>query len=512
MERRYGGGAEPPVKRRFPRRALTLLVLGVALGLASPLAAADCDQARNLFRQALDLDFGVENILKKEQLYRRAVELCPTYVEAHNNLGDVYEHQGRFDEAIAQYKEAVRLKPEAPEPYLGLGDVYFKTNRHEEARRWYEEGRKRGGQDPETARRSKLAADISRGGVIKADTIRAALEKTRGRAEVVSITIGQGLIPFDYDKAELKPEAKPQLDEVGKALKALLEGSRDIVTVGTAPSSLAFEIAGHTDVRGSDVYNLDLSRRRVEAVVAYLVQHFAIPRARLIPRGYGKRRVLCPGGADEGCHALNRRVEIVRTESVREGGEVRTRSAGAKVEKSVKIEAGFFYLAQGRDIVQVLTEDSRLRSRQDKYFVFFRPRQDCYVHILQEDGAGKLDLLFPQAGGSAKVLAGRDYWLPAFGRAFTLDDVKGEEKLYLLASAHSLETALAGLPLAQQVRSAVAAYRTRALQIVRPEGALEAVPAAQVTGSPQAPQKLKPLLEQLSGEGAWVRVAAFQHE
>ncbi|MBP1687227.1 MAG: TonB-dependent receptor [Deltaproteobacteria bacterium] len=66
-------------------------------------------------------------------------------------------------------------------------------------------------------------------------------------------------VHFDFDKATLKAEAKPILDEAVQVLKQ--EGSVDIV------------VEGHTDSVGTDQYNLGLSRRRAETVRTYLVEH-----------------------------------------------------------------------------------------------------------------------------------------------------------------------------------------------------------------------------------------------
>jgi outer membrane protein OmpA-like peptidoglycan-associated protein len=103
-------------------------------------------------------------------------------------------------------------------------------------------------------------------------------------------------IYFDTDKAVLKPESKPTLDENGK----LLDGQPRLTVV----------IVGHTDSQGSYDYNMDLSRKRAEAVAAELVRSYRIAKARLRTAGVG---FLAPVGsnATDGGRALNRRVELV---------------------------------------------------------------------------------------------------------------------------------------------------------------------------------------------------------
>jgi OOP family OmpA-OmpF porin len=103
-------------------------------------------------------------------------------------------------------------------------------------------------------------------------------------------------IHFDFNKASLKPESKPALDEVAKLLK---------ITPG-----LKLFVVGHTDNKGSLKYNLDLSRKRAHAVVKKLVQEYAVSKTRLDPHGAGP---LCPvlSNRDEAGRSKNRRVELV---------------------------------------------------------------------------------------------------------------------------------------------------------------------------------------------------------
>jgi len=68
---------------------------------------------------------------------RRAIELDPRYMKAHDNLGLSYEALGRFDEARRAYEEAVRLDretpPQSPWPHLNLGLLLTRLDRLDEA-------------------------------------------------------------------------------------------------------------------------------------------------------------------------------------------------------------------------------------------------------------------------------------------------------------------------------------------------------------------------------------------
>jgi OOP family OmpA-OmpF porin len=101
-------------------------------------------------------------------------------------------------------------------------------------------------------------------------------------------------VNFDNDSAALRADARPILDEAVTTLKRYPQ--------------LRVEVAGHTDDRGSDAYNLDLSQRRAQAVLDYFVQ-MGIDAARLVPKGYGETAPVADNATDAG-RAKNRRVEL----------------------------------------------------------------------------------------------------------------------------------------------------------------------------------------------------------
>jgi outer membrane protein OmpA-like peptidoglycan-associated protein len=103
-------------------------------------------------------------------------------------------------------------------------------------------------------------------------------------------------IYFDTDKAVLKPESRPTLEQIAK----LLAGD-----VG-----LNVFIVGHTDSQGPYAYNLDLSRRRAEAIAEELVKNYRIGAPRLRTAGVAHLAPVGSNGNEAG-RALNRRVELV---------------------------------------------------------------------------------------------------------------------------------------------------------------------------------------------------------
>ena len=501
------------------RKLLAFVIAAVLIIVFQPAFAANQQLAIAYYNRAIELR-GASNdpmvLFKKEQLYKKAIELWPDFAKGHNNLADIYERQGRFKEAIEEYKKAIKLAPHAAYPYFGLGDVYFKTGRMKEAVAWYKEGLKYDPNDRLTLKRLKFLKDVVNGKVIKAETMVALLNSsTRAVGDVVSLSFGEGLIPFDFDRSKIRPDARPQLDEIGKALKTMTSTrQQDVAVLERERAAIHFEIAGHTDPRGSDAYNLRLSERRAQAVVDYLVRHFGIPKDKLIPRGYGERRPLC-AGASEACYALNRRVEIIKRTGKIAGKNDGTRGVSSQAslvsERKLTVDVGLFYQrGPGRPVYSMQDEKTILRSHRDRYFVFFRPVQDCYCYLLQEDGKGHVDLLYPKEGDGF-VKKGSDIWVPGFGKCFTLDSTKGEEKLYLMVSARSIETDIEGLSLKENVQRAVRAFQTRTLYVKAPKHDTPMATTA-VSQAQHDPHRLDEFLERIEGEGAWVRVVRFAHE
>src|SRR3954447_7941758 len=65
--------------------------------------------------------------------YRTAIELKPTYPEAHSNLGNALVEQGRLDEAVTAYRTAITLEPTYPEAHSNLGNALAEQGRLDEA-------------------------------------------------------------------------------------------------------------------------------------------------------------------------------------------------------------------------------------------------------------------------------------------------------------------------------------------------------------------------------------------
>ncbi len=103
-------------------------------------------------------------------------------------------------------------------------------------------------------------------------------------------------ILFEYNSARINPNSVRQLFILGEAL----------LDPSLANSSIL--IVGHTDAKGSNNYNVDLSYRRAQAVTDFLTNYAGISSNRLAIEGYGEEQLKYPDAPNSG---QNRRVEII---------------------------------------------------------------------------------------------------------------------------------------------------------------------------------------------------------
>lgn len=107
---------------------------------------------------------------------------------------------------------------------------------------------------------------------------------------------------YDYNKHFIRPDAAVELDKIVAYMRQY--------------PSLEIELGSHTDARGSDDYNRDLSQRRAEAAVDYIVSR-GVSRNRISAKGYGESVIINRCGNNVNCidyeHEQNRRTEITVT-------------------------------------------------------------------------------------------------------------------------------------------------------------------------------------------------------
>ena len=101
---------------------------------------------------------------------------------------------------------------------------------------------------------------------------------------------------FDTARADVKPESKETLEQIAR----LLSGS----------PAMKLLVVGHTDNVGEFGSNMDLSKRRADAVIAVLASQYKVDRKRLTPVGVSFASPIASNASEDG-KAKNRRVELV---------------------------------------------------------------------------------------------------------------------------------------------------------------------------------------------------------
>ena len=159
-------------------------------------------------------------------------------------------------------------------------------------------GQRIGGLDARVSDVNTLATEARKDAAAVAQAQRAAEEQFTQRFANRNkyATVETKSIFFDFNKADLRDEGINELEDVARALKA-------------DPNS-ALELQGFADSRGSDRYNYQLTRERVDAVVRYLVQRHGIDLRRIHAVGMGK---VAPAAGEKPTRdmlAKSRRVDI----------------------------------------------------------------------------------------------------------------------------------------------------------------------------------------------------------
>jgi len=171
-------------------------------------------------------------------------------------------------------------------------------------------------------------------GSMASETITGSTEKTlaSGTYMVTADALDSGYLPFSKEvriepgqtvellitlvKEEFKivlPEVyfETAKSEVKQESYAILDGAAETIVkiIGGNPTA-KIEIQGHTDSRGDDDYNMQLSNDRASAVRDYLVSKHDIKANRLVAKGYGESKPASSNATEKGM-SLNRRVEFI---------------------------------------------------------------------------------------------------------------------------------------------------------------------------------------------------------
>jgi outer membrane protein OmpA-like peptidoglycan-associated protein len=142
---------------------------------------------------------------------------------------------------------------------------------------------------------------ITRGITARSEKIQATLKELRAKETDTEYRIElPGDILFDFDKWTIREDAEETLSKVGEIIRAY---------------QYPVAIIGHTDSKGSEAYNLELSKKRAEAVKQWLVSQAEIDPNRIDTIGKGESEPAVPNTNPDGSdnpegRQKNRRVEV----------------------------------------------------------------------------------------------------------------------------------------------------------------------------------------------------------
>lgn len=296
----------------------------LTVAFAEEAKAEDCARAREVYR----LGTALLNYEERREAFQKAVDLCPSFAEAHVNLADALEHLARiprelsqnalttkndlFDKAIGQYRKALELNRNLFAAHLGLAETYATIGLYKKAENAFKKALVRRPNDLRSAWglegiREAMAEDVA--GLKVSDVIVTRVKNVPSSSKIPTMgfaghTVAMDRLRFNnilfnpWSAELMRGEALQQMQEIGKALSA-----SDL-------TGFVFVVEGHTDNRGDYDRNMKLSRDRAEAVKTYLAGNYNVDPARVKTQGFGYSRPRFPNDTPE--HRLkNRRVELL---------------------------------------------------------------------------------------------------------------------------------------------------------------------------------------------------------
>lgn len=184
---------------------------------------------------------------------------------------------------------------------------------------------------------------------------------------------------YDFNKATLRPESREELDK----LVSMLRETPNVI----------IQINSHSDSRGSNSYNRQLSQRRAQSVVNYLTRK-GIADDRLFARGYGESRPLVENATTEAEHQLNRRTSFkVLAVLERKASSLPDKTvADRKKDRPEKAKAKPVKTREGELVyrVQVLAVKNRKPKETFDKLIRNIPATKLYIH--QSEGTFKYEI------------------------------------------------------------------------------------------------------------------------
>jgi outer membrane protein OmpA-like peptidoglycan-associated protein len=263
---------------------IAIVTLGALAACASaPKRVPQLDEARAKV-EALSQDQHVQEVASRELTAARE---NLAQADAALEKGDSQEHVAHLAYLAARNAEIGQARLEEAQAREQVTQAEAERNRVLLDARTKE---------VDMAKRQAAAAEVAAAAQAEeAEAARVALAELQAQQTERGMVLTLGDVLFDTAAATLKPGATHSLDRLAK----YLEGNPETRVI----------IEGHTDNRGSDAYNEDLSQRRAQAVADELVSR-GIASDRFEVMGRGESLPVADNGTPEG-RQQNRRVEIV---------------------------------------------------------------------------------------------------------------------------------------------------------------------------------------------------------
>jgi len=227
---------------------------------------------------------------------------------------------------------------------------------------------------------------------------------TKGTPQTSSGTallLDENHVRFNSNSAQPTPDSLRQLRELARALaRPEFEG-------------FSFLIIGHTDNRGSEAHNLELSRKRARSVRDYIVKHGPLDPGRINSQGKGEQDPLVQGDHEDAWRK-NRRVET---------------------RLIPRADVRIVYKRMQDYFERELQPGDTLKSNDRIAFRFAFP-DNLYLYIVSKDATGAVTVIFPlEKGDNNRVKRGTKYRVPGDEESwFTLDRNVGRENFFFIAS------------------------------------------------------------------------------
>ena len=255
---------------------------------------ADCKSAKIIYKQAI----GESDVFKKIDLLEQTVEKCPAF-NGFYELGKAFFAIEKLEQSEAAFLKSNHYagnNASQAKAFFGLAHVYEAMGLENDALMRLRDAKE---YDPQNKRIFKKWFELELAftkKVLPADYITRSI--TDSRAFKVSRPNKIPLhVNFEFDRYQFTPEGKRQVLELAKS-------------IGDPVNRLnRFIIDGHTDSRGTDDYNHELSRKRALEVKSYILVHTSVSEDRLQVMAFGETKLLITEETEK-AHSVNRRVEV----------------------------------------------------------------------------------------------------------------------------------------------------------------------------------------------------------